>query len=214
MKYVVYITYYKGDKLPPFYIGSSTESKIHSGYNGSISSKKYKEIYRNEQKENKHLFKTRILSYHNTNEDALKEELRLQKKHCVVNNNKYFNESYAQPSGYFGRDVSGKNNPMFSKQHLESSKLLIKINNTNPPNSTREKMSNFGKLRIGDKNPNAKIIWIFNNINEVVFKCNGNLDYICKSNNLPSYKTFYRSYKNNKTIKTKGFIGWYAKLIK
>jgi len=65
-KYIVYITKYKGNLLPPFYIGSSYEEKILNGYNGSIRSKKYKEIYKKEQKENKHLFITRILSYHET----------------------------------------------------------------------------------------------------------------------------------------------------
>jgi len=122
MKYIVYITHYKGDKLPPFYIGSSYEEKVLKGYNGSIRSKKWSSIYKKEQKENKHLFKTKILSYHETREEALKEELRLQKKHLVVKNKKYFNESYAQVNGFFGRCISGKDHPMYGRKHSDEQK--------------------------------------------------------------------------------------------
>jgi len=127
-KYVVYLTQYKGTKLPSWYIGSSYEEKVNKGYNGTVLSKKYKEIYRKEQNENKHLFKTRILSYHKTREEALTEELRLQKLHKVVHSNKYFNESYATINGMFGRDVSGELHPMYGKHHSDKSKLLISKN--------------------------------------------------------------------------------------
>lgn len=106
MKYVVYLTKYKGDKLPSWYIGSSNIDKIKNGYNGTILSKKYKEKYDKEQKENKHFFKTRVLSYHKTRQCALDEELRLQKKHNVVKNKDYINESYAQVNGFFGRTMT------------------------------------------------------------------------------------------------------------
>ena len=41
-RYVVYLTRYSGGKLPPWYIGSSTEEKVLAGYNGSVKSKKWK----------------------------------------------------------------------------------------------------------------------------------------------------------------------------
>jgi len=50
VKYVVYLTHYKGTKLPKWYIGSSNELKVKNGYNGSVKSKKYKKIYLKEQK--------------------------------------------------------------------------------------------------------------------------------------------------------------------
>lgn len=90
------------------------------------------------------MFKTRILSKHDTREEALKEELRLQKKHNVVKNNKYFNESYASITGCFGRDVSGENNPMFGKTH----KLEVK-----------QKLSELAKTKIGIKNSNFGKFW-------------------------------------------------------
>lgn len=122
-RYVVYITHYTGTKLPKWYIGSSYESKVLNGYNGSVKSKKWKKIYDQERKDNKHLFKTKILSYYETKEEALIEELRLQKMHAVVKSKKYFNESYATVNGCFGRDVSGELNPNFNKRWSEEQKI-------------------------------------------------------------------------------------------
>lgn len=126
--YCVYFTIYLGTLLPKRYIGSSKISKVQSGYNGSVKSNKYKEIYKKEQIENKHLFKTRILSRHSTMEEALLEELKLQLKYNVVKSNLFINESYAQPNGYFGRDVSNDNHPFYGKIHNQETKT--KISNT------------------------------------------------------------------------------------
>lgn len=113
--YCVYMTVYFGELLPRRYIGSSSVKRVLSGYNGSVSSKKYSAAFKLEQNTNKHLFKTRILSYHETSISAREEELRLQMKYEVVKNAKYMNESLARPNGFHGRDVSGENNPMFGK---------------------------------------------------------------------------------------------------
>ena len=102
--YVVYLTYYKGNKLPKWYVGSTSLKKINEGYNGSVSSKELTCIYRTEQKHNKHLFKTRILSYHISREEAYVEELRVQKLHKVATNERYINKGYA--GGFIGGDNS------------------------------------------------------------------------------------------------------------
>ena len=57
-----------------------------------------------------------MLSYRNTKEEALTEEIRLQQMHNVVKSEKYYNESLASVNGMFGRDVSGKNNPNYGKK--------------------------------------------------------------------------------------------------
>lgn len=124
IKYCVYLTYYKGNLLPKWYIGSSSDLKIKNGYNGSIKSKKFKDIYKSEQTNNKHLFKTRILSYHCTRKEALVEELRLQQLHKVVKNKLYMNESYATINGFFGRDVKGINHPQYGKPSHNKGKKL------------------------------------------------------------------------------------------
>ena len=124
-KYCVYLTIYKGDLLPRRYIGSSKVPKVvESGYNGSVKSKKWKLIFDKEQKENKHLFKTRILSSHSTRKEATIEELRVQKKYDVVKSSNFMNESFATPNGFFGRNVLGKNNPMYGKEHPNKGKKI------------------------------------------------------------------------------------------
>ena len=165
-EFCVYLTMYKGELLPKWYIGSSSVKKIKNNYNGSVSSHKWRNIYYEEQKENKHLFKTRILSTHETRKQALEEELRVQKLHSVRDNNKYFNESYAKVNGYFGRDVSGENNvmkrPDVKEKHLLSVNTLeykekMSLIKTGTPHSeeTKEKIKNiaiekgFGKWNKG-----------------------------------------------------------------
>ena len=139
-----YLTMYTGSKLPKWYIGKSTVQKVNNGYNGSVTSKKYKSIYDSEQTLNKHLFKTRILSTFLTAEEALTEELRLQKMHKVLKNQKYINMAYASINGFFGMDnighthseetkmkigLKGKNHPMYGKTHSDESKLKNSISN-------------------------------------------------------------------------------------
>lgn len=113
--YCTYLTIYSGDKLPRRYIGSTTVEKVNSGYNGSVSSKKWASVYKQEQSKNKHLFKTRVLTTHNTSKEAREMELKLHLKYNVVPSPVYFNESLAKPNGHFGRDVSGENNPMYGR---------------------------------------------------------------------------------------------------
>ena len=122
--YVVYHITYSGDKLPSKkdsditpsnYIGSTSLEQINKGYMGSISSKKYKNIWESELKQNSQLFKLEIISYHDTRSDATWKELQIQKLFNVVKNPLFVNMAYASPNGYFGRDVSGENHPSYNK---------------------------------------------------------------------------------------------------
>lgn len=95
-KYCVYLTIYSGNKLPPFYIGSSSvDNIISNGYHGSVKSKKYKEIWDNELLINPHFFKTIIISYHNLRKDATVKECVLQKSLNVVKSPLYINMAFA-----------------------------------------------------------------------------------------------------------------------
>lgn len=152
MKYVTYLVTYSGDKLPKFYIGSTSEERVMSGkYFGSISSKKYKESFLNEKKNNIHLFKIEILSYHNTREEAIKEELRIQIDLDVVKSLDYMNESLAKANGFFGRDNSGENHPKYGLALSEETKNKISTTLTGrlEPEETRKKKSD---SKLGEKN--------------------------------------------------------------
>ena len=111
--YCTYLTIYLGNKLPPFYIGSSTIDRINSGYRGSVSSKKYKIIWESELKLNPHLFQTKIISTHQTSKEARQKEMFFHEQLKVVKSEMYVNLSIARENGFFGMDVSGKNNPRY-----------------------------------------------------------------------------------------------------
>lgn len=142
--YVTYLTFYSGNLLPPFYIGSSSENKILSNYHGSVESKKYKKIWNNELKNNPKLFKTIIITRHTTREAATKKELSFQIKLGVVKSSMYVNLALARPNGFFGRDVSGKNNPMYNP-NKEMRKLLSE-------KAKGRTMSEKGRLSVAESN--------------------------------------------------------------
>jgi hypothetical protein len=114
--YCTYLTIYSGNKLPRRYIGSSKVERISQGYNGSIKSKKYKLTYLEEQAENKHLFKTRILGLYETQQEAIAAEKDLHIKHNVVKSDLYMNMAIACVEGYFGRDISGEAHHFYGKK--------------------------------------------------------------------------------------------------
>ena len=139
--YCTYLTTYRGNKLPPFYIGSSTVKNVESGYRGSVTSKQYKSIWKGELKQNPELFKTKIISLHETSEEAREKELKLQKALNVVHSPLYINQAYAKINGYFGVIVTGKDHPSYGRRHTEEA---------------RKKMS---KSRSGENNPLSISFW-------------------------------------------------------
>ena len=132
--FCTYLTMYTGNKLPKWYIGSTSVEKIINGYLGSVVSRKYKDIWNFEIKNNLELFKVRILSVHSNRIKALEEELRLHNKHTVHTNPKYINMSLASVNGFFGVSVSGPAHPSYGK--VVSNETIIKHKNTmNTPNA-------------------------------------------------------------------------------
>ena len=99
--YCVYVTFYSGNKLPPFYIGSTKVERIQKGYKGSVGSKEYEHLWKTELKSNPHLFKIKILSYHETRKEAYSKECFLQESLDAVNNPLYINKSIANKKGRF-----------------------------------------------------------------------------------------------------------------
>lgn len=117
--YIVYHITYDGNLLPSNYIGSTSLKRIESGYMGSVSSKKYKQIWNKELKEHPELFHLEIISYHDTRREAIYKELQIHKLFNVVKNPLFVNMTYATVNGYCGMDVSGSNNPNY-KNHSQS----------------------------------------------------------------------------------------------
>lgn len=91
--YCVYLTVYRGNKLPPFYIGYSSVDKIENGYNGSVSSKTFKDAWSSERKHNRHLFSTRVIKTFNSSAAAREYEEKVQRHLNVHKNPLYTNMS-------------------------------------------------------------------------------------------------------------------------
>lgn len=152
--FCTYITFYHGNKLPPFYIGSTSVDKINSGYHGSVSSRDYKAIWDDEIKTNPHLFHTKIITYHDTRKSATLRENDLQHKLQVVTNPLYINRAFATPDGFSDIDKTGKNNgmygsrrvghlnPMYGRVHSEKSKQKMR----KPKTVTHSKSEQFKQL--------------------------------------------------------------------
>jgi hypothetical protein len=116
--FIVYLICYKGNKLPPFYIGSTSLEKFNNGYHGSVSSKKYKKIWKKELLDNPNLFSRKIVSCCSSYEEAISKESYFHNSLCVNKNPLYVNQCKAGNShrkmGFIGK---GKDNPMFGRKH-------------------------------------------------------------------------------------------------
>ena len=142
--FCTYLITYSGNKLPPFYIGSTSIEKIKNGYMGTICSKQYKRTWKKELFENRHLFKIKIISLHDTRESALNKEEILQKKLNVVVSPLYVNMAIANK--HFVNYVS----PMKGLKHTEETrkKLSEIAKNRKYSEETRKK---FSEARKGKK---------------------------------------------------------------
>lgn len=150
--YCTYLTIYTGNKLPRRYIGSTTVARINENYHGSVKSKKYKEIWVSELRDNPHLFKTRILKTFNEHQDALNEELRIQKKYDVVRSKNYINMSFAQPNGFFGMSTKG----ISMSEEAKYKQRIQRLGTKRPEHSrmlTGRKRPDQSKMMSGDGNP-------------------------------------------------------------
>lgn len=159
MNYCLYLTSYFGNLLPPYYVGSSSVKKVNAGYRGSVCSKKYKAIWKNELKNNPQLFSTEIISVHESREEAYSVELAYQVEHDVVKSDQYINMSANRGlpnhkgttlSDEHKRNVSnGVSLAMTQEVRDQISNTLL---GTTRPDDVRTKISNSttGKLKSAD----------------------------------------------------------------
>ena len=156
--YCVYLTIYSGNKIPKYYIGSSSLSKIKSGYKGSVSSKEWKLLWDYELKFYPELFDVIIISEHSTRLESLQSELQYQLKYSVVESKDYINKSLAKPNGFFGMDVLGKNNPMYGKsrtgeKHNGGQNISQSLKNFYTTQKGLELKQKQSEIMLGENNP-------------------------------------------------------------
>lgn len=146
--YCTYLTIYRGNKLPPFYIGYSSVNKVMNGYHGSVKSRKYKNIWENELKESPQLFYTRILSEHDTIGEAKAKETKLQKYVNAHKNPLYINRNIAGESFYLEHH-SEETKARLSRRHSsKETRKKISENNCMKNPLIRAKVA---KIHIGKK---------------------------------------------------------------
>lgn len=177
LKFCTYLTVYTGNKMPMYYIGYTKTSQIYNkNYRGSVSSKAYKEIWLFELKENFHLFKIYILSYHDNKNNAIENEIKFQKQFQVHKNKMFMNlsinnEKWHNPGGHKlseeqKKKISDRTKGIKKGPHSEERKRNISKNHAdvsgknNPmygkkfSDETKIKMSEKSKLRNkGQNNP-------------------------------------------------------------
>ncbi|QIW87866.1 homing endonuclease [Agrobacterium phage OLIVR5] len=119
---------YNGREFPPFYIGYSSKVKIENGYRGSVSSKKYKALWKKELSSNPHLFRIKILKSFDTKEEAIKYETEIQ-THFAVHKSKLFVNMAIAGEKFMGPEIMDPKVKAkicrFGKKHSEETKRKI-----------------------------------------------------------------------------------------
>jgi hypothetical protein len=198
--FCVYITLYLGNIFPPkysntvitpyLYIGSTyVEKVLLIGYNGSVSSTKYKILWEHERLVNPHLFKTYILCFTDTLNEAIKIESDIHILNNVKNNPLYLNMAHA--SGNFiwantedtkeerSKRVMGEKNPMYGKRGPDNP-------NYGKPLSEERKRKIGEKAKIhskGAKNSNAAIFHFINPFG-ILYEVAGGFHNFCIEHNI------------------------------
>lgn len=230
--YAVYMVVYFGGKIPPKtkkstkkprrYIGSTKLQNIHNGYRGSVTSKKYKEIWKNELNESFNKFKIRILSVHHCDIEAREEEKRIQIKHDVVKSDLYINLAIASPNGYFGKPDTGRKVSLETREKMsekrkgktyeeifgeEKAKLLKEKRKKQAKPNKGIAMSKEQKKKISDTKK-GKRMWITNGLDDKMIEKTKKIPcgwYRGRTNHVASAETtsFARKETKEKIKKTK-----------
>ena len=153
--YVVYLTVYTGNKLPPFYIGYSYNVESRHYY-GTPSSKLYKDIFKKELAENPQKFKRYILKEFGDNINAAKKyETYIQKAVNADKNPLYINRCI-QGINYHSVPQTEHNKQKLSK--LYKGKTYIERYGEDRAKIEAEKRgnSNRGKKRSDEARNNIK----------------------------------------------------------
>lgn len=132
--------------------------QISNGYRGTVSSKEYRKVWREELRNNPHLFVTKIISYCETRKEALDREQQIHTAMKVNISPLHINKSIASANGVFGVCLTGKQNGMYNKKQSESSKEKISI--SSKLNWTKERKDKhrklYGEIWSSDLNPAKK----------------------------------------------------------
>lgn len=127
-EYVVYLIHYKGEDLPPFYVGSSSMSRLEKGYRGSPKSIEWGALWEGARRSRPELFEYSVVSRHFTREGATNAERVYHEIASVVSSPFYANKAVAN-KGSFTSDSKGVNNNSFGNKCPDHVKKACSENN-------------------------------------------------------------------------------------
>ena len=125
--------------MPPFYIGSTSLDKIKNGYSGSVASKKYKHIWKQELKLYPEKFRTVILTRHSSRKEALEKEAFFHKSLSAQKNCLYINQATADGNFYIDKQFFKTEDGIKTRKKI--SKGLIQDYLNNPDSRNKRKNS-------------------------------------------------------------------------
>jgi len=159
--------------------------------------------FRHNFKSKPELYKCEILGVYANRKDAILNEIKLHNKNCVATNTNFINRVKQTSVGY---DSTGT---ISVRSENESCYKKIPTSEYDPSIHTLP----WG-CQTGKHNSGALKINIYNNKDELVEKCHGNLVKVCKKNEFP-FRALYESLEQHKRIlgnrsKSRGFTNWCA----
>ncbi len=149
--YCTYLTVYFGNKMPMYYIGSTSIKKFNRGYRGTPSSVSYKSIWRSELRFNPQLFKTHLLKTFETRREAFQSEEKIHKFLNVINSTLYVNMCYANRFQTYGHKHSEETKKKIGEKSKGRSKGIPRSE------ETKSKISNANKGRICSDHQRAAV---------------------------------------------------------
>ena len=192
IKFCTYVTFYRGNKLPPFYIGYTKIDNINKGYRGSVSSKRYKDIWKEEKTKNPELFVTKVISVHDNKEEAKSKEESLQKRLNVIKNPLYINRA-------IGHHYDNTGN-----KHSEETKLNYSLSRKGRPGPNKgKKRPGVGGVKKGNIPWNKGLKGAFNHTEEHKQKISESMKNYVEVNGV------WNKGIETGPRKTKGMYRWY-----
>lgn len=150
LPFCVYLTTYSGSELPAFYIGHTSVLKTENGYNGTVTSKKYKAIWDKERQDHPELFKTEIISKHQNKKEANSREREVQKHFGAVQSGDFVNIAYASKDFFHDQHHTEETKAKISaksKLHRHTAKTKLKMSESQK-RVPRQKASEETKLKM------------------------------------------------------------------
>lgn len=232
----VYITIYSGDIFTPkykhtpimpyLYIGSTTlQNILLRNYHGSVSSKKYKSIWNQERINNPDLFKTYILAFVDTSNNARQLEGEFHIINDVKNNPKYLNmvhanewyewdgsdESLVTKKEFLRLAFMGEKNPMYGKRGKDNPNYGVPFTE-----ERKRRISEGCKLVRGGAGNSSATEYHLTDTKGKLHIVIGTLEQFCMDNNIS--EKVIRKYmgkgvipineKRNATDKSRNTYGW------